>query len=91
MTLPTQVLFGLGQHNAKFLLTEGLWTMFNRDQPGSPVETGKGDKQLYGTHPFIMGKITNNLLSTVLQFKYSTSQNQVLIKQQKHNQLHHSR
>jgi len=53
-TLPSQVLFGLGQRNSKFLLSEGNWTMFNRDRSGSPVSTGKGNEQTYGTHPFLM-------------------------------------
>lgn len=74
MTLPTQVLFGLGQHNAKFLLTEGIWTMFNRDQPGSPVATGKGDEQLYGTHPFLMGKTTDNKFFGLLFYNSNAQQ-----------------
>ena len=58
--LPSTILFGLGQHNAKFLLKEGNWTMWNRDRNGSPVATGQGNNQTYGTHPFLMCKTKNN-------------------------------
>lgn len=52
--LPSQVLFGLGQHNSKFLLSEGNWTMFNRDRPGNPTASGDGKDNTSGTHPFLM-------------------------------------
>ena len=58
--LPSKTLFGLGQHNSEFLLTEGDWTMFNRDQPGSPEAKGDGTGHLYGTHPFLMRNDTVN-------------------------------
>ena len=64
--LPSQILFGLGQHNSQFLLTEGNWTMFNRDRSGSPVATGKGSQQTYGTHPFLMSKTQNNKFIGIL-------------------------
>ena len=72
--LPTQVLFGLGQHNAKFLLSEGLWTMFNRDQPGNPVATGKGSDNLYGSHPFLMGKTADNKFFGILFYNSNAQQ-----------------
>lgn len=73
-TLPTQVLFGLGQHNAKFLLNEGNWTMFNRDQPGSPVAKGEGRQHLYGTHPFLMAKTTDNKFIGILFYNSNPQQ-----------------
>lgn len=73
-TVPTQTLFGLGQHNAKFLLSEGEWTMFNRDQPGSPVAEGKGNEHLYGTHPFLMMKTNDNRFAGVLFYNSNPQQ-----------------
>ncbi|CAI2383231.1 unnamed protein product [Moneuplotes crassus] len=73
-TLPTQTLFGLGQHNSKFLLSEGEWTMWNRDQPGSPKAEGEGKQQLYGTHPFLMFKTSDNKFGGIL-FYNSNAQN----------------
>lgn len=58
--LPTQILFGLGQHNSEFLLSEGNWSMFNRDRNESIVANGKGNQQTSGTHPFLMAKTNNN-------------------------------
>jgi lysosomal alpha-glucosidase len=80
--LPSQVLFGLGQHNSKFLLTEGKWTMFNRDQPGSPIAEADGNAHLYGTHPFLMAKTEDDKFVGILfynsnpqqvEIRYSTS------------------
>jgi len=64
--LPSQILFGLGQHNTKFLLSKGNWTMFNRDRSGSPVATGEGNSQTYGTHPFLMCKTKANQFIGIL-------------------------
>lgn len=77
-TLPTQILFGLGQHNSKFLLSEGDWTMFNRDQPGSPPANGGGEDMLYGTHPFLMVKTRDNKFAGILF--YNSNPQQVTIR-----------
>ena len=74
IVLPSQTLFGLGQHNAKFLLKEGNWTMFNRDQPGSPKAKGEGKQHLYGTHPFLMAKTTDNKFIGVLFYNSNPQQ-----------------
>lgn len=74
MTLPSQVLFGLGQHNSKFLLSPGNWTMFNRDQPGSPIATGQGGQMLYGTHPFLMVKTKDNKFQGILFYNSNAQQ-----------------
>ena len=74
MVLPTQTLFGLGQHNAKFLLQEGNWTMFNRDQPGSPEAKGEGKQHLYGSHPFLMVKTADNKFEGVLVYNSNPQQ-----------------
>jgi len=76
--LPSQILFGLGQHNSKFLLSEGNWTMFNRDRSGSPVADGEGNKQTYGTHPFLMCKTQNNKFIGILF--YNSNAQEVNIK-----------
>ena len=60
ITLPTQIIFGLGQHNAKFKLQKGNWTMFNSDYDLFEIENGEGIHQLYGTHPFLMTKTIDN-------------------------------
>ena len=59
-TLPTNKVMGLGQHNADYMLKEGNYTLFNRDQPGSPVWRGNGEQNLYGTHPFVMFRTQDN-------------------------------
>ena len=74
ITVPTHVLFGLGQHNAKFLLQEGRWTMFNRDHPGSPEAKGQGKQHLYGTHPFLMVKTEDNKFIGVLFYNSNPQQ-----------------
>ena len=73
-TVPTQVLFGIGQHNSKFLLQEGRWTIFNRDQPYSPEAKGKGKQQLYGTHPFLMVKTEDNKFIGMLFYNSNPQQ-----------------
>jgi alpha-glucosidase (family GH31 glycosyl hydrolase) len=72
--IPSQTLFGLGQHNSKFLLSEGDWTMFNRDQPGSPVAEGEGKQHLYGTHPFLMFKTNDNKFGGILFYNSNPQQ-----------------
>ena len=72
--LPSQVLFGLGQHNSKFLLSEGNWTMFNRDRSGSPVANGRADQQTSGTHPFLMCKTQNNKFIGILFYNSNSQQ-----------------
>ena len=74
MTLPTQVLFGLGQHNAKFLLTEGLWTMFNRDKLGNSVANDCSKNHLYGSHPFLMDKTANKKFFGLLFYSLNAQQ-----------------
>ena len=77
-TLPSQILFGLGQHNSKFLLSEGNWTMFNRDRSGSSSSTGDGKNNIYGSHPFLMSKTKNNKFIGILF--YNSNAQQVSIK-----------
>ena len=74
ITLPTQVLFGLGKHNAKFLLREGNWSILNRDQPYSPEAKGKGKQNLYGTHPFLMSKTEDNKFIGILFYNSDPQQ-----------------
>ena len=66
ITLPTQVLFGGGPHNSKFLLTEGNWTMFNTDKAGTPVASGEGRQNIYATNPFVMAKTLDNKFIGIL-------------------------
>jgi len=76
--IPSQIIFGLGQHNAKFLLSEGNWTMWNRDRNGSPIASGQGDTQSYGTHPFLMAKTTSNKFIGL--FFYNSNAQEINIK-----------
>ena len=50
----SQKLFGAGEHKSAFLLKPGLYSIFARDQEGTPVAKGDGRTPLYGAHPFIM-------------------------------------
>ena len=74
VTLPTKILFGLGQHNAKFLLQEGNWTMFNSDNGDYGIEDGEGIHQLYGTHPFLMTKTTDDKFLGILFYNSNPQQ-----------------
>ena len=76
--LPSQILFGLGQSNSKFLLTEGNWTMFNRDRSGNPTASGNGKDNTYGSHPFLMWKTNKNKFIGILF--YNSNAQQVSIK-----------
>jgi len=42
------------------VLKEGNYTAFNKDVPGCPFDEGKGNGNLYGTHPFILAKTKYN-------------------------------
>ena len=72
--VPTQILFGIGQHNSKFLLQEGRWTMLNKDHPGSRIAKGEGKEPLYGTHPFLMTKTEDNKFIGVLFYNSNPQQ-----------------
>ena len=74
ITLPTQILFGIGPHNAKFILQEGNWTLLNIDQPGSPEAKGKGYQSLYGTNPFVMAKTIDNKFIGILFYNSNPQQ-----------------
>ena len=51
--LPSQRIYGLGERNRGFALTEGTWTMWANGQ-ASPFDDGSGFKQTYGVHPFAL-------------------------------------
>ena len=74
MTLPTQILFGLGPHNSKFLLEEGNWTLFNTDRSGSPIASGEGNQNLYATNPFLIAKTADNKFEGVLFYNSNGQQ-----------------
>ena len=53
-TLPTGKIFGLGEsNNPSFLLVEGTYTMFNRDEVGK-IWDGQSGRQTYGSHPMYL-------------------------------------
>ena len=44
-------IFGLGERVGEFFLSEGVYTLWNRDEP-SPIENGRRPgNNIYGTHP----------------------------------------
>ena len=74
VTLPTQVVFGLGPHNSKFLLEEGNWTMHNTDHGIMPPANGEGRQSLYGTNPFLMAKTLDNKFEGILFYNSNPQQ-----------------
>ena len=51
--IPSQRLFGLGERNREFQLSEGTWTMWANGQE-TPYDDGSGYLQTYGVHPFLL-------------------------------------
>lgn len=73
-TLPTQDLVGIGQQNRDLEIKEGNYTVFNRDQPGSPEAMGDGNSHLYGSHPFIMGRAKGDRFFGMLFYNSNAQQ-----------------
>jgi alpha-glucosidase (family GH31 glycosyl hydrolase) len=57
--LPSMRIFGLGERNREFALTEGAWTMWANGQT-HPYDNGEGMKQTYGVHPFALVQASDN-------------------------------
>lgn len=53
LTLPSHKIYGLGERTHEFTLGEGTWTMWSKDQ-NPEYDDGKGGKQGYGVHPFVL-------------------------------------
>lgn len=53
LQLPSQKIYGLGERNREFTLSEGTWTMWANGQE-TPHDDGSGSKQTYGVHPFAL-------------------------------------
>jgi alpha-glucosidase (family GH31 glycosyl hydrolase) len=51
--LPSRRIYGLGERTHEFTLGEGTWTMWSNGQE-TPHDDGKGGKQTYGVHPFVL-------------------------------------
>lgn len=52
-------IFGLGERVGEFFLDQGVYTLWNRDEP-SPVEDGeRPGKNIYGTHPIYFTQMTS--------------------------------
>ena len=47
---PSQNVFGLGDRAAKFRYSNGVYTIWNKDQP-EKIDIGQPGNNLYGTHP----------------------------------------
>ena len=74
VTFPTQVLFGAGPHNSKFLLGEGNWTMHNADKSHMPIARGGGRENIYGTNPFVIAKTLDNKFEGILFYNSDSQQ-----------------
>ena len=51
--LPSRRIYGLGERQKELLLEEGTWTMWANGQE-TPYDNGRGGKQGYGVHPFVL-------------------------------------
>ena len=53
--LPTKRIFGLGQRNSKFQLTNGTYTLFSTSaEKGLPTDNGEGRFGGPHVHPFLL-------------------------------------
>lgn len=53
MQIPSTRIFGFGERIREFNLVSGTWTMWAKGQD-SPYDDGKGGRQVYGVHPFVL-------------------------------------
>lgn len=62
--LGSQKIYGLGERNRGFKLTQGVWTMWANGQETPHDDGQKGMGQTYGVHPFVLMKTneTNQFL-----------------------------
>lgn len=51
--LPSRRIYGMGERNREFTLSEGTYTMWARDN-NATYDDGRGGKQSYGVHPFAL-------------------------------------
>jgi alpha-glucosidase (family GH31 glycosyl hydrolase) len=86
-TIPSQHIFGLGERTTTFGLTTGNYTVMAKDRGSNTFDDGTGDKQTYGSHPFIVWQIKDNKfgglvhLSSIpsnLEIKFSKTDKSVL-------------
>ena len=75
--LPSQRLFGLGERNREFQLTEGTWTMFANGQE-TPYDDGTGGLQGYGVHPFLLFQTKTKGNYVGMYFRNSNAQSPVI-------------
>ena len=54
--LPSNRLFGLGEHISSFMLEEGKYTMWSNGHDNEFIHRNNGTGNMYGVHPFIMGQ-----------------------------------
>jgi hypothetical protein len=61
--------YGLGERFTNFSLNEGSYTLFPYFNGKSEYDTGKtSGNQLYGQHPFLMMKLTNDKFMGIFLF-----------------------
>lgn len=75
----TGKIFGLGERVGDFFLSEGVYTIWNRDEP-SPVEDGKRPgNNIYGSHPIYFTQ-TNDLTEFFAVFDHNAGAQDYIIK-----------
>jgi len=57
-SLTTDHIFGYGERAHEFKLSPGMYTIWLNDT-GTPYDDGKGGKNLYGHHPFILNRVSD--------------------------------
>jgi alpha-glucosidase (family GH31 glycosyl hydrolase) len=86
-TIPSQRIFGLGERTTNFALTSGNYTVMAADRGSNTFDDGTGNKQTYGSHPFIVWQVKDNKyaglvhLSSIpsnLEIKFSKADKSVL-------------
>lgn len=75
--LPSQRIFGLGERNREFRLSEGTWTMWANGRE-TPYDDGSGGLQTYGVHPFVLFQTANKGEYAGMYFRNSNGQSPVI-------------
>jgi alpha-glucosidase (family GH31 glycosyl hydrolase) len=75
--LPSQRIFGLGERNREFGLTEGTWTMWAVGRE-TPYDDGSGGLQTYGVHPFVLVQTKSKGRYMGMYFRNSNGQSPVV-------------
>jgi alpha-glucosidase (family GH31 glycosyl hydrolase) len=78
LKLPSQRIFGLGERNREFRLTEGTWTMWAQQGAEPKYDNGTGGDQTYGVHPFALVQTKTKGRYFGIYFRNSNAQSPVI-------------